>query len=195
MCLKIKIFSGYIILIFLLVLTICLFRKEQMKRNYLQQDEQELLHFWHLTGEALSCFLRRGAATSEFDAFSPLAVLSVARRRPRAARRRRLLLARGIARGSAKRWLCAQGSTSVRMFHVKHSRPNREGARTTVLRAGSHDAAATRSYAKRPLARARGREGREGGVMTLGRRACRLPSVRRVTRRSTPEPTGRRCGR
>lgn len=29
MCLKIKIFSGYIILIFLLVLTICLFRKEQ----------------------------------------------------------------------------------------------------------------------------------------------------------------------
>lgn len=57
MCLKIKIFSGYIILIFLLVLTICLFRKEQMKRNCLQQDEQELLHFWHLTGEAYAGLL------------------------------------------------------------------------------------------------------------------------------------------
>ncbi len=57
MCLKIKIFSGYIILILLLVLTICLFRKEQMKRNYLQQDEQELLHFWHLTGEAYAGLL------------------------------------------------------------------------------------------------------------------------------------------
>ena len=57
MCLKIKIFSVYIILIFLLVLTICLFRKEQMKRNYLQQDEQELLHFWHLTGEAYAGLL------------------------------------------------------------------------------------------------------------------------------------------
>lgn len=34
------------------------------------------------------------------------------------------LLARGIARCSAKRWLCAQGSTSVRMFHVKHSGPS-----------------------------------------------------------------------
>lgn len=57
MCLKIKIFSGYIILIFLLVLTICLYRKEQMKRNCLQQDEQELLHFWHLTGEAYAGLL------------------------------------------------------------------------------------------------------------------------------------------
>ena len=57
MCLKIEIFSGYIILIFLLVLTICLFRKEQMKRNCLQQDEQELLHFWHLTGEAYAGLL------------------------------------------------------------------------------------------------------------------------------------------
>ena len=44
-------------MIFLLVLTICLFRKEQMKRNYLQQDEQELLHFWHLTGEAYAGLL------------------------------------------------------------------------------------------------------------------------------------------
>ena len=57
MCLKIKIFLGYIILIFLLVLTICLFRKEQMKRNCLQQDEQELFHFWHLTGEAYAGLL------------------------------------------------------------------------------------------------------------------------------------------
>lgn len=57
MCLKIKIFSGYIILIFLLVLTIFFFRKEQMKRNCLQQDEQELLHFWHLTGEAYAGLL------------------------------------------------------------------------------------------------------------------------------------------
>ena len=57
MCLKIKIFSGYIILMFLLVLTICFFRKEQMKRNCLQQDEQELLHFWHMTGEAYAGLL------------------------------------------------------------------------------------------------------------------------------------------
>ena len=57
MCLKIKIFLGYIILIFLLVLTICFFRKEQMKRNCLQQDEQKLLHFWHLTGEAYAGLL------------------------------------------------------------------------------------------------------------------------------------------
>lgn len=57
MCLKIKIFLGYIILIFLLVLTICFFRKEQMKRNCLQQDEQELLHFWHMTGEAYAGLL------------------------------------------------------------------------------------------------------------------------------------------
>ena len=57
MCLKLKIFSGYIILMFLLVLTICFFRKEQMKRNCLQQDEQELLHFWHLTGEVYAGLL------------------------------------------------------------------------------------------------------------------------------------------
>lgn len=44
-------------MILLLVLTICLFRKEQMKRNCLQQDEQELLHFWHLTGEAYAGLL------------------------------------------------------------------------------------------------------------------------------------------
>lgn len=42
---------------FLLVLTICFFRKEQMKRNCLQQDEQELLHFWHLTGEVYAGLL------------------------------------------------------------------------------------------------------------------------------------------
>ena len=44
-------------MIFLLVLTICFFRKEQMKRNCLRQDEQELLHFWHMTGEAYAGLL------------------------------------------------------------------------------------------------------------------------------------------
>ena len=48
---------GYAVLIILLVLTIHFFRKEQMKRNCLQQDEQELLHFWHLTGEAYAGLL------------------------------------------------------------------------------------------------------------------------------------------
>ena len=52
MWLRFKIFIGYITLIALLSFTIYFFRKEQMKRNCLQQDEQELLHFWHLTGEA-----------------------------------------------------------------------------------------------------------------------------------------------
>ncbi|WP_288857387.1 hypothetical protein, partial [uncultured Bacteroides sp.] len=36
---------------------ICLVRKEQMTRNCLQQDEQELLHFWHLTEEAYADLL------------------------------------------------------------------------------------------------------------------------------------------
>ena len=49
MWLRFKIFIGYITLIALLSFTIYFFRKEQMKRNCLQQDEQELLHFWHLT--------------------------------------------------------------------------------------------------------------------------------------------------
>ena len=38
-------------------MTICFFRKEQMRRNCLQQDEQELFHFWHLTGEAYAGLL------------------------------------------------------------------------------------------------------------------------------------------
>ncbi len=45
MWLRFKIFIGYITLIALLSFTIYFFRKEQMKRNCLQQDEQELLHF------------------------------------------------------------------------------------------------------------------------------------------------------
>ena len=57
MWLKLEIFLGYAVLIILLVLTIHFFRKEQMKRNCLQQDEQELLHFWHLTGEAYAGLL------------------------------------------------------------------------------------------------------------------------------------------
>lgn len=44
-------------MIILLVMTICFFRKEQMRRNCLQQDEQELFHFWHLTGEAYAGLL------------------------------------------------------------------------------------------------------------------------------------------
>lgn len=57
MWLRLKIFLGYVILIILLVMTICFFRKEQMRRNCLQQDEQELFHFWHLTGEAYAGLL------------------------------------------------------------------------------------------------------------------------------------------
>lgn len=57
MWLKFKILAGYLILIFLLSFTIYFFRKEQKKRNSLQQDEQELLHFWHLTGEAYAGLL------------------------------------------------------------------------------------------------------------------------------------------
>ena len=38
-------------------MTICFFRKEQMRRNCLQQDEQELFHFWQLTGEAYAGLL------------------------------------------------------------------------------------------------------------------------------------------
>lgn len=60
MWLKLKIFLGYAVLIILLVLTIHFFRKEQMTRNCLQQDEQELLHFWHLTGEAYAGLLDLG---------------------------------------------------------------------------------------------------------------------------------------
>lgn len=51
MWLRFKIFVGYITLIALLTFTIYFFRKEQTKRIMLQQDEQELLHFWHLTAK------------------------------------------------------------------------------------------------------------------------------------------------
>lgn len=57
MWLRLKIFIGYITLIALLTFTIYFFRKEQTKRIMLQQDEQELLHFWHLTGEAYAGLL------------------------------------------------------------------------------------------------------------------------------------------
>ena len=57
MWLRFKIFVGYITLIALLTFTIYFFRKEQTKRIMLQQDEQELLHFWHLTGEAYAGLL------------------------------------------------------------------------------------------------------------------------------------------
>ena len=60
MWLRFKIFIGYITLIALLSFTIYFFRKEQMKRNCLQQHEQELLHFWHLTGEAYAGLLDLG---------------------------------------------------------------------------------------------------------------------------------------
>ena len=48
MWLRFKIFVGYITLIALLTFTIYFFRKEQTKRIMLQQDEQELLHFFWL---------------------------------------------------------------------------------------------------------------------------------------------------
>ncbi|CDA76867.1 two-component system sensor histidine kinase [Bacteroides sp. CAG:530] len=60
MWLRFKIFIGYITLIALLSFTTYFFRKEQMKRNCLQQHEQELLHFWHLTGEAYAGLLDLG---------------------------------------------------------------------------------------------------------------------------------------
>lgn len=57
MWLRLKIFIGYITLIALLTFTIYFFRKEQTKRIMLQQDEQELLHFWNMTGEAYAGLL------------------------------------------------------------------------------------------------------------------------------------------
>lgn len=57
MWLRFKIFVGYITLIALLTFTIYFFRKEQTKRIMFQQDEQELLYFWHMTGEAYAGLL------------------------------------------------------------------------------------------------------------------------------------------
>ena len=44
MGLKFKIILGYTILITLLAVTICLFRREQIKRNTLLRNEKELVH-------------------------------------------------------------------------------------------------------------------------------------------------------
>lgn len=49
MGLKLKIILGYAILITLLAVTICLFRREQIKRNTLLRNEKELVHTWQLT--------------------------------------------------------------------------------------------------------------------------------------------------
>lgn len=49
MGLKLKIILGYAILIALLAVTICLFRREQIKRNTLLRNERELVHTWQLT--------------------------------------------------------------------------------------------------------------------------------------------------
>ena len=51
MGLKFKIIFGYGILIALLIVTIYIFRKEQMNRNTLHRNEKELVHTWQLTEE------------------------------------------------------------------------------------------------------------------------------------------------
>lgn len=61
MWLKFKIFLGYITLIALLACTIVLFRREQMKRGSLHQDEQELIHIRNLSQQAYAGLL--GLAT------------------------------------------------------------------------------------------------------------------------------------
>lgn len=57
MWLKLKILLGYVILLLLLVLTIHIFRKEQTRRNSLQQDEQELACIRRLAGETYAGLL------------------------------------------------------------------------------------------------------------------------------------------
>ena len=57
MWLKFKIILGYVILLLLLVLTIYIFRREQTKRNSLQQDEQELACIRRLAGETYAGLL------------------------------------------------------------------------------------------------------------------------------------------
>lgn len=51
MGLKAKIIFGYSILIALLIVTIYMFRKEQINRNILHMNEKELVHTWQLTEE------------------------------------------------------------------------------------------------------------------------------------------------
>lgn len=57
MGLKIKIFTGYGILIALLAFTVCLFRKEQVKRNALQKNERELSCFHKLSERSYASLL------------------------------------------------------------------------------------------------------------------------------------------
>lgn len=57
MWLKCRIFSGYAVLILLLALTIHIFRREQTRRNSLQQDEQELACIRRLAGETYAGLL------------------------------------------------------------------------------------------------------------------------------------------
>lgn len=57
MWLKFKIFLGYIALIALLVYTIVLFRREQIKRGSLHQDEWELAHIRNLSRQAYAGLL------------------------------------------------------------------------------------------------------------------------------------------
>lgn len=57
MWLKCRIFSGYAVLILLLALTIHIFRREQIKRNSLRQDEQELACIRRLAGETYAGLL------------------------------------------------------------------------------------------------------------------------------------------
>ena len=57
MWLKFKILLGYVILLLLLILTIHIFRKEQTRRNSLQQDEHELACIRRLAGETYAGLL------------------------------------------------------------------------------------------------------------------------------------------
>lgn len=57
MWLRFKIFTGYIILVTLLIFSICFFHKEQMVRIRLQQDEQEIVHIHRLSGKTYAGLL------------------------------------------------------------------------------------------------------------------------------------------
>ncbi|WP_418213802.1 ATP-binding protein [Bacteroides difficilis] len=57
MWLRFKIFLGYTILMVLLVCTIVLFRREQIKRGSLHQDERELVHIRNLSQQAYAGLL------------------------------------------------------------------------------------------------------------------------------------------
>lgn len=61
MWLRFKIFVGYITLITLLAFTVYSFRKEQMERNRLRQDERELIHTRHLAEQIYAALLELSA--------------------------------------------------------------------------------------------------------------------------------------